>query len=300
MGLGTRPDPCARQRRRRGHQPNDVTLKLGDATLGQTVAAPGQPWTVEGTGQATERNPLFTLEGPRLDIAGNSRLLGRILSGLAIDSPAARDRALLNLGLLALAGLLLYAALVRWTAQPGPALLAGAALPAVFGLFAVYRDRWVDTMAWTAPLALGAALLLDSRLRPPAGLRRLAPGPPWSRWLSALLLLAQGTFNAFDSDLMYRMTAGWVEYGQPTKYPSHSWSKYGFGLPLAAAPFYGLGKAVLVFGGDRQLLTTFAVSLTNLVIMTLLAWVLYRAERRFMSARWRWPGSPPSCSLPRP
>jgi hypothetical protein len=226
-----------------GTQPADVALKLGEQTLGQVIATPGQPWTVAGTGQATERNPVFTLEGPRLDTPGDARLLGRLVTRLDIDSPGARDRALLNLGLLALAGLLLYVAVVRWTGQPGPALLAGAALPAVFGLLAVYRDRWLDTLAWTAPLALAAALLLDTRLRLPAGGRRLGTGAAVVALGAALLLLAQGAFNAFDSDLMYRMAAGWVEYGQPTKYPSHSWSKYGFGLPLAAVPFYALGKA---------------------------------------------------------
>jgi hypothetical protein len=267
-----------------GTQPNDITLKLGDATLGHTVAAPDQPWTVEGTGQTGARNPVFTLEGPRLETPGDARLLGRLVTRLEIDAPAARDRALLNLGLLALAGLLLYAAVGRWTGHPGLALLAGAATPAVFGLFAVYRDRWLDTVAWTAPLALGVALLVDSRWQPPARLRRLGGGAAVVALAAALLLLAQGVSNAFDSDLMVRMAAGWVEYGEPTKYPTHSWSKYGFGLPLAAVPFYGLGKAALVFGGNAELLTTFTVSLTNLVLTALLAWVLYRAERRFMSA----------------
>ena len=267
-----------------GTQPNDITLKLGDATLGHASAPPDQPWTVAGTGQAGDRNPVFTLEGPRLDTPGDARLLGRLVTRLEIDAPAARARAVLNQGLLALAGLLLYAAVVRWVGHPGLALLAGAALPAVFGLFAVYRDRWLDTVAWTAPLALGAALLVDSRWHPSARLRRLGSGAAVVALTATLLLLAQGVSNAFDSDLMVRMAAGWVEYGQPTKYPTHSWSKYGFGLPLAAVPFYGLGKAALVFGGDPQLLTTFAVSLTNLVITALLAWVLYRAERRFMSA----------------
>jgi len=59
----------------------------------------------------------------------------------------------------------------------------------------------------------------------------------------ALLLLYLGYMNAFDSDRMYQVAAGIAEYGRPTRYPGFdTWTKYGFGQPLIAVPFYLLGK----------------------------------------------------------
>jgi hypothetical protein len=117
------------------------------------------------------------------------------------------------------------------------------------------------------------------------------PPPPWARWsaglavialTAALLLLAQGYMNAFDSDRMYQVAAGLGEYGLPTRYPGlATWTKYGFGLPLLAVPFYFLGKLATLAGAAYEPATRFAVSLTNLPLLALTAWVLYRAGRRF-------------------
>jgi hypothetical protein len=102
--------------------------------------------------------------------------------------------------------------------------------------------------------------------------------------VAALFLVVQGYMNAFDSDRMYQMTAGLFEYGVPTRYPGHeTWTKYGFGQPLIAVPFYGLGKLALLFGGFFDPITRFTVSLTNLAVTAITCWLLYRASRRFAS-----------------
>ena len=100
----------------------------------------------------------------------------------------------------------------------------------------------------------------------------------------ALLLLYMGYMNAFDSDRMYQVTAGLAEYGRPTRYPGFdTWTKYGFGQPLIAVPFYLLGKLGELLGAAFDPITRLTVSFTNLVVTALTCWLLYSAGRRFAS-----------------
>jgi hypothetical protein len=81
---------------------------------------------------------------------------------------------------------------------------------------------------------------------------------------------------------MYQVAAGLAEYGIPTRYPGLDvGTKYGFGQPLLAVPFYFLGKLGTLAGGEYQAITRFAVSMTNLAVTVLTCWLIYRASLRF-------------------
>jgi hypothetical protein len=268
-----------------GVAPSEAVLEIEGVPLDRVETTPGQPWRVSAWGDSTERTPRIYLSGPRLDAPGEGRELGRLVQQMEIFAPDARMRALFHLGLLAAGSLLLYLCVWLWTARPLFALIVGVAALALFGPLAVFRDRWVETIAWGLPVITGGFLLLY-RLFPSLRANRLS-----RRWRTALalislsaalLLLALGYLNAFDSERMYQVSAGLAEYGLPTRYPGReTWTKYGFGQPLIAVPFYYLGKAGEALGGDYGLVTRFAVSLTNLPLTALLLWVLYRACRRF-------------------
>jgi hypothetical protein len=277
-----------------GTTSSDAVLYIEGQPVNSVTTQPGQPWTVEAWGDAGERDPHVALAGPRLAAPGDGRNLGRLVQSLDIYAPDARVGALLNLGLLALSALLLYLCLLLWTARPPLALICGVALPALFGPFVVYRDRWMGTAVWVAPITLAAFLLINARIA------RMVPkvGTRWRTIFAvialtaALMLLAMGYtvdyggihLNAFDSERMYQVSAGLAEYGLPTRYPGHeTWTKYGFGQPLIAMPFYLLGKVGVALGGDYGPITHFAVSLTNLLVTALTCWLLYRASRRFAS-----------------
>ncbi|HET9493391.1 MAG TPA: glycosyltransferase family 39 protein, partial [Chloroflexia bacterium] len=248
---------------------------------------PGQPWTVQGWGTTSSSDPRVTLEGPRLSAPGDNRSLGRLVKEMAIYAPEARLRALADLALMALGAGLMYACVVLWSGRPGLALLLSAAVPAVLGLLVVYRDRWMQTIAWALPVVFLVLLLVSARIG-----RRGMPSIR-SKWTAlwaclaltaALFLIVLGYMNAFDSDRMYQMTAGLFEYGAPTRYPGQeTWTKYGFGQSLIGVPFYALGKLLLQFGGTLDPLTRFTVSLTNLALTAATCWLLYVAARRFAS-----------------
>jgi hypothetical protein len=270
-----------------GATPSEALLKIDGEPVGHTDIEAGQPWKAQGWGMARSRNPVVSLEGPAFKPANDARTLGRLVTHLEVYAPEARTRAWINLGLLSLAALLLYSALFIWFGRTGLALMVGTAFPAVFGPLAIYRDKWMDSVAWVAPVVLTILLLATWKLKPPGGEAR------HFRWTTALIcaaltaalfLLAQGFLNAFDSERMYQVTAGLAEYGLPTRYPGRdTWTKYGFGQSLLAVPFYLLGKLGVAFGGDYATLTRFAVSLTNLPLTALTCWLLYRAGRRFAS-----------------
>jgi hypothetical protein len=273
---------------------SEAVLYIEDKPVNSVTTQPGQPWTVEAWGDSVERDPHVALGGPRLDAPGDGRTLGRLVQSLDIYAPDARAGALLNLGLLAMSALLLYLCLLLWTARPGLALICGVVLPPLYGPFVVYRDRWMGTVVWVAPVMLATLLLLNARVTsmvPKLG----------ARWRSifavttltaALMLLVMGYtvdyegihFNAFDSERMYQVSAGLAEYGLPTRYPGHeTWTKYGFGQPLIAVPFYLLGKVGVALGGDYGPTTRFAVSLTNLLVTALTCWLLYTASKHLAS-----------------
>jgi hypothetical protein len=277
-----------------GTTPGEAVLYIEGKPVNSVTTQPGQPWTVEAWGDSGERDPHVALGGPRLAAPGDGRTLGRLVQSLEIYAPDARAGALLNLGLLALSALLIYLCLLLWTARPGLALICGVALPALYGPFVAYRDRWMGTVVWVAPIALAMLLLLNAYAPP------LVPklGARWrtifavTALTSALMLLVMGYmvdyegihFNAFDSERMYQVSAGLAEYGLPTRYPGHeTWTKYGFGQPLIAVPFYLLGKLGVALGGDYGPITRFAVSLTNLLVMALTCWLLYWASKPFAS-----------------
>ena len=271
-----------------GSTPSEAILEIDGVPVDRVETRPGQPWTVSAWGDSDERTPHVSITGPRLDAPGDGRSLGRLVQTLEIFAPDARARSLLHLGLLAAGSFLLYICVWLWTGRHGFALIMGIATLALFGPLAVFRDRWVETVAWTLPIALGGLLLLHWRA-PGLPVSRL--GPRWRTALAitslsaALLLLAQGYLNAFDSERMYQMAAGLAEYGLPTRFPGRdTWTKYGFGQSLIAVPFYLLGKTADALGGDYGPVTRFAVSLTNLPLTALLLWVLYRACRRFAGA----------------
>ena len=270
-----------------GDAPSEATLTIEGVPVETVPTVPGQPWTVQGWGLAGVRDPTVTLEGPRLIATGDSRSLGRLVKELGIFAPDARLRAWTNLALLGIGSLLLYLCVVLWSGRPGLALLLGVSVPAVYGPLVVYRDLWMQTVSWTLPLVLAVlltvSLMLGRRQWPGAG-KTGATLLACVALTAALFLVVQGYMNAFDSDRMYQMTAGLFEYGVPSRYPGHeTWTKYGFGQPLIAVPFYGLGKLALLFGGVFDPLTRFTVSLTNLAVTAVTCWLLYSASRRFAS-----------------
>jgi hypothetical protein len=271
-----------------GATPSQATLYISGVPSDSTMNYPELPWSVQAWGVSSSRNPTVTLESPRLDVPGDRRELGSLITTLEIFAPDARLRAWLNLAGLGIAAPLLYACLLIWTARPALALVASASLPAVYGPLAVYRDRWMETVAWTAPFVLAALLLFSLIVRP-----RPARAPDTRNaalfgvvsLTCALFLLALGYLNAFDSDRMYQVAAGLAEYGIPTRYPGLDvGTKYGFGQPLLAVPFYFLGKLGTLAGGEYQAITRFAVSMTNLAVTSLTCWLIYRASLRFAPA----------------
>lgn len=281
-----------------GSVPGEAVLLIEGQAVNSVTTQPGRPWTVEGWGTSTSSDPHIGLSGPRIDAPGDGRNLGHLVQTLDIYAPDARTIAWLNLGLLALTALLLYLSLLLLTRLPALALVSAVALPALFGPLVVYRDRWMGTIVWVAPTALGAFLLYNV-LRPPhvpADVTRKQTILVVLALTAALMLLAMGYtidpndpngphLNAFDSERMYQVSAGLGEYGLPTRYPGRdTWTKYGFGQPLIAVPFYYLGKVGTWLGGDYPLITRFTASLTNLLVTALTCWLLYRASRRFASS----------------
>ncbi|HET6263175.1 MAG TPA: hypothetical protein VFG99_13200, partial [Chloroflexia bacterium] len=265
-----------------GPGPRTLTLSAGGDDLALVETQPGQPWSLQAWVPASSRAPTVTLSAPQLVVPGDNRVLGTLVKEVAISAPDARLRAWLDLALLGVAAVLLYACMLLWFGRYLLALACGVALPAVFGPLAAYRDPWMDTVAWVAPLALGGLLLLGdgaASRRAPTRRRTLYVVAALS---AALLLLTLGFLNAFDSDRMYQVVGGFAEYGRPSRYPSlDAFTKYGFGLPLVAVPFYWLGKLGTLFGAAYEPVTRFAVSMTNLPLLAVTCWVLYRASRRF-------------------
>ena len=265
-----------------GPNPRTVTLSVGGNDIASVETQPGQPWTLQAWAVTSSRSPAVTLSAPQLIVPGDNRALGVLVKEVSIYAPEARVRAWIDLALLGVASVLLYACMLLWYGRYLLALVCGVAVPAVFGLLAVYRDPWTDTVAWVAPLALAGLLLLEGRLTPPPASTRRRTFYVVAALSAALLLLTMGFLNAFDSDRMYQVVGGFAEYGRPSRYPSlDAFTKYGFGLPLVAVPFYWLGKLGTLFGAAYEPVTRFAVSMTNLPVLAVTCWVLYRAARRF-------------------
>ncbi|HST05374.1 MAG TPA: glycosyltransferase family 39 protein [Chloroflexia bacterium] len=267
----------------------DIALKLEGTMLAQQTVTPGQEWTLEGWGDTSVGSPHASLESQEYSPPGEGRSLGLLVEELEIYAPYARLRAWLAVALLGLAGILLYAFLRIRTGRALFSMLAGACVPLLYGPLAAYRDPWTTVVAWVAPVALGFVLLLHWRSE------RLAHDETRVRRIprtvlivitlcAALVLLYLGYMNAFDSDRMYQVSAGIAEYGRPTRYPGfETWTKYGFGQPLIAVPFYWLGKVGVWLGGELDGITRLTVSFTNLIVTGLTLLLLYRAARRFAS-----------------
>lgn len=280
-----------------GVSPGQALFKIGGVPLDQVDIQRGQPWTLQAWGVSSSRNPTVTIEAPAFNPPGDSRTLGLLVKSLEIYAPDARTHTLVNIALLGLTGALLFLLLLLRTSDLTVAAIAGLSVPALLGLFAVYRDVWMDTIAWIASVALLVLLFVELR-------RKSNPNStfhiPRSALIAialtlALFLLYMGyvqvldknlpyQMNAFDSERMYQMTAGIAEYGRPTRYPGlETWTKYGFGQSLIAVPFYLLGKAGVLLGGAFDRITRLTVSLTNLVVTALTCLLLYRGSRRFAS-----------------
>lgn len=265
-----------------GPAPRTVTLAVGGNDVALVETQPGQPWTLQAWAVAASRSPTVTLSATQLVVPGDNRALGVLVKEVSIFAPEARVRAWIDLALLGAASVLLYACMLLWFGRYLLALVCGVAVTAVFGPLAVYRDPWMDAVAWVTPVALAGLLLLSGRVAPgPLSARRRAVYL-MSALSAALLLLTMGFLNAFDSDRMYQVVGGFAEYGRPSRYPSlEAYTKYGFGLPLVAVPFYWLGKLGTLFGASYEPVTRFAVSMTNLPLLAVTCWALYRASRRF-------------------
>jgi hypothetical protein len=259
-----------------------VSIAVGGSDVALVETQPGQPWTLQAWAVTSSRAPTVTISAPQLVVPGESRALGVLVKEVSIYAPEARVRAWFDLALLGLASVLLYACMLLWFGRYLLALVCGVAVPAVLGPLAVYRDTWMDTVAWVAPLAMSGLLLFGNRVGPgPASTRRRTIYVVVAL-SAALLLLTMGFLNAFDSDRMYQVVGGFAEYGRPSRYPSlDAFTKYGFGLPLVAVPFYWLGRLGTLFGAAYEPVTRFAVSMTNLPVLAFTCWVLYRASRRF-------------------
>lgn len=266
----------------------EIALKMEGATLAQESVTQGQEWTLEGWGSAEAGSPRVTLESQEYRPPGEGRSLGLLVEKLEIYAPDARLRAWLTVALLGLAGVLLYVYLRLRTGRALFSMLAGACVPLLYGPLAAYRDPWIATVGWVAPVTLGVALLLQWRAggEEREGGRRGLPRTALVvvALCAALMLLYLGYMNAFDADRMYQVSAGIAEYGRPTRYPGFStWTKYGFGQPLIAVPFFWLGQVGVWLGGEFDGITRLTVSFTNLVVTALTLLVLYRAARRFAS-----------------
>jgi hypothetical protein len=289
---------------------SQALLKISGTSVAQVAVQPGKPWTVQGWGDSSDRNPTVTIESPLFNSPGDKRSLGLLVQSVEIYAPDARVRAFVDIALIGLAGVLLFLFLQLRTSALAVATVAGLSVTALLGPFAAYRDPWMDTVASVAPAVLGGLLALQmlrrgvSRRQFAASPESSLPGPGTSQGLPdsrgrtplrrsafvvlalvfALFLLYLGYMSAFDSDRMYQVAAGLAEYGRPTRYPGFStWTKYGFGQPLLAVPFYLLGKVGVLLGGAFDPVTRLAVSLTNLPVTALTCWLLYRASRRFAS-----------------
>jgi hypothetical protein len=267
-----------------------IALKLGTTTLAETTVQQGQPWQLQGWGDATDRTPAISLESPPYNTPGETRDLGLLVKRMEIYAPDARLRAWLDIALLGLTGILLYAFLLIRTNRRTLSIIAGAAVPALYGPLSAFRDPWMDAVAWSAPIILLAALLAGRLIKLPPGVPSARPPLiPASTFAvvalsTALILIYLGYMNAFDSDRMYDMTAGFAEHGKPTRYPGlETWTKYGFGQSLIAVPFYLVGKLFDLLGGDFEPVTRLTVSFTNLIVTALTVLLLYKAVRLFAS-----------------
>lgn len=266
-----------------GTQPREATLLFNGSVVDRTITRPGQPWLLQGWVTSSVRNPVVTLLSPQLDVPGEKRALGLLVKEMEVYAPDARLQAFANLAMLGVTGLLLYLTMLAWFARPLLALVTAVAVPGVFGPLVVYRDLWMSTVVWVAPILLAAllaaGLIGKQRVYAPARRRSLLLVLALT---AALLLLTQGFLNAFDSDRMYGVVGGLAEYGRPSRYPSLDvFTKYGFGLPLLGVPFYWLGKLATLLGGTYEPVTRFAVSMTNLPVTAVTCWLIYRASRRF-------------------
>jgi hypothetical protein len=280
-----------------GVSPGKAVLKIAGVPLDQANIQPRQPWTLQAWGVSSSRNPTVTLEAPAFNPLGDSRTLGLLVKSLEIYAPDARIRALVNIILLGLAGALLFLFLLLRTSNLAVAAIAGLSVPALLTPLAAYRDVWMDTVAWVAPVALLALLFVELRRKPTThyALRTTHYALIALALTLGLFLLYMGyvqaldknlpsQMNAFDSERMYQMTAGIAEYGRPTRYPGlETWTKYGFGQSLIAVPFYLVGKLGVLLGGSFDRITRLIVSLTNLAVTALTCLLLYRASRRFTS-----------------
>ncbi|MEO8288588.1 MAG: glycosyltransferase family 39 protein [Chloroflexota bacterium] len=274
-----------------GASSSEALLTIAGEPVARTAIQPGQPWEIEAWGVSSSLNPTVTLESPPFTAPGDSRTLGLLVKSLEIYAPEARLRVFLHIALLGISGLLLFAFLYRRTTNLTISTIAGVSLLALLATFAVYRDPWTGVVAWVASLALLAMCLLDWQTTRRAGQETSSRPRIISHSLLiflsltfALLLLYMGYMNAFDADRMFQVAAGIAEYGRPTRYPGFdTWTKYGFGQPLIAVPFYFLGKLGVLLGGALDPVTRLTVSFTNLAVTSLTCWLLYRASRRFSS-----------------
>jgi hypothetical protein len=271
-----------------GVSPGEALLKVEGTPVATAAIQPGQPWTLEAWADTSARSPTLTIESPAFSAAGDTRTLGLLVKSIEVYAPEARLRSWLTLALLGASGALLCLFLMLRVGLPWIAAIAGASVPATYGLLAVYRDPWILVASIVEVPALAAMLYLARRAPASSG----SSGTYRSRqavWAvvaltAALFLLYLGYMNAFDSDRMYQVAAGIAEYGRPTRYPGlDTWTKYGFGQPLIAVPFYLLGKLGVLLGGVYEPVTRLAVSFTNLAVTALTCWLLYIAARRFAS-----------------
>ncbi len=269
-----------------------ATLLYNGSVVDQTSTRPGEAWSLQGWVSTQTRNPIITVTSPPLVAPGDNRSLGLLTRELEIYAPDARLRAFLNLALLGFTAILLYLSVLAWFGNPLLALSTGVAILSLLGSLVVYRDRWMATVVWVAPALLSGLLLLGLAggwARSGVPDRAPARGPVRRCSLlivlaltAFLLLLTQGFLNAFDSERMYSVAGGLAELGRPSRYPSlNGYTKYGFGLPLLAVPFYWLGKLGTLVGGSYDAITRFTVSMTNLPVTAITCWLLYRASRRF-------------------
>ena len=136
---------------------SQALLKISGVPVAQVAIQPGKPWTVQGWGESSARNPTVTIESPPFNPPGDKRTLGLLVQSMQIYAPDARVRALVDIGLIGLAGVFLFLFLLLRTSSLAISTIAGLSVPALLALFAAYRDPWMDTVAWVAPAVLARA-----------------------------------------------------------------------------------------------------------------------------------------------